>query len=130
MYQSYEAQWQDAETGALAEGEGHGGGDFYAIYHFLRAVEQGMEPYWNVYRATAMASCAILGHRSILNGNIGYDIPDFRNEWDRKKYAMDNVSPFPDATGRANFPVSSQPYTPTEADYAQAMKDWQDTGVL
>ena len=89
-----------------------------------------MEPYWNVYRATAMASCAILGHRSILNGNIGYDIPDFRNEWDRKKYAMDNVSPFPDATGRANFPVSSQPYTPTEADYAQAMKDWQDTGVL
>ncbi len=130
VYQSYDVQWQDAETGALAEGEGHGGGDFYAIYHFLRAVEEGVEPYWNVYRATAMASCAILGHRSILNGNIGYDIPDFRNEWDRKKYAMDNASPFPDATGRANFPVSSQPYAPTEADYAQAMKDWQDTGVL
>ena len=126
---TYDANWSDTELGALAGTAGHGGGDFFAIYHFIKALENGTEPYWNVYRATAMASCAILAHRSILNGNIGYDIPDFRREEDRRKYEYDRSSPFPDEHGNVNIPVSSQPYTPTEEDYAQAMEDWKATGV-
>ncbi|MBQ2707844.1 MAG: hypothetical protein IJF67_06220, partial [Clostridia bacterium] len=126
---TYDANWSDPVLGELAGGAGHGGGDFFAIYHFIKALENGTEPYWNVYRATAMASCAILAHRSILNGNIGYDIPDFRREEDRLKYEYDRSSPFPDENGNVNFPVSSQPYKPSAEDYEEALRDWKATGV-
>jgi len=125
----YAPQPEDTELGKLAENFGHGGGDFYAIYHFVKALENGTEPYFDVYRATAIASCAILAHRSILNGNIGYDIPDFRKEEDRRKYEYDRSSPFPDENGHVNFPVSSRPYKPTEEDMAQAAADWKEAGV-
>ena len=128
-YDSHPATWSDEKLGELATGAGHGGGDFFVIYNFIRALENGTEPYWNVYRATAMASCAILAHRSILNGNIGYDIPDFRREEDKRKYEFDRSSPFPDADGNVNFAASSKPYVPTEEDYARAIQDWKDTGV-
>ncbi len=127
-YQEYDAQI-DPVLAELAKDAGHGGGDFFAIYHFIKALENGTEPYWNVYRATAMASCAILAHRSILNGNCGYDIPDFRREEDRRKYEYDRSSPFPDAQGQVNFPASSQPYDPSAADMEQALADWKETGV-
>ncbi len=126
---SYDVGWQDASLGELADGSGHDGGDFFAIYNFIRALENGVEPYWNVYRATAMASCAILAHRSILNGNAGYDIPDFRREEDRIKYENDNLSPFPDENGNADIPASSQPYNLSNEDYEQAVQDWKELGV-
>ncbi len=129
QYQEYDAGWLDPELGKLAANAGHGGGDFFAIWHFLRAVEDGRDPYWDVYRATNIASCAILAHRSILNGNVGYDIPDFRREEDRRKYEYDRSSPFPDENGLVNIPVSSRPYEPTEEDLANALQDWKDTGV-
>lgn len=128
--QTYEAHWTDPALGELAGGAGHGGGDFFAIYHFIKALENGTEPYWNVYRATTMASCAILAHRSILNGNMPFDIPDFRKEEDRAKYEMDHVTPFPDKERRhGDIPVSSKPYHFTAADRAQAEEDWKKTGV-
>ncbi len=127
-YQEYDAQI-DPALAELSKDAGHGGGDFFAIYHFIKALKNGTEPYWDVYRATAMASCAILAHRSILNSNCGYDIPDFRREEDRRKYEYDRSSPFPDEHGLVNIPVSSQPYAPSEADMAQALADWKETGV-
>ena len=41
-----------------------------------------------------MASVAILGHRSMLENGVPYDIPDFRKEEDRVKYENDTISPF------------------------------------
>lgn len=128
-YSDYAPAWPDPELGALADGAGHGGGDFFAIYDFIRSLENGTEPYWNVYRATAMASCAILAHRSLLNGNAAYDVPDFRREEDRRKYEMDAASPFPDGNGHVNFSPSSCSYAPSDEDYAQAMRDWKESGV-
>ena len=128
-YREYRPEWQDAAIRDKAASAGHGGGDFFAVYHFLKAVENGTDPYWNVYRATAIASCAILAHRSILNGNIGYDIPDFRREEDKRKYEHDYASPFPDEHGRTAFSPSSRPYSPTEADMESALQDWIEAGV-
>ena len=125
----YEPGYESPELGELAKTHGHGGGDFFAIYNFVKALETGTEPYWNVYRATAMASCAILGWRSILNGSMGFEIPDFRKEEDKRKYEYDESSPFPDENGRVNIPCSSQPYEPSAEDLAAAMKDWEETGV-
>ena len=112
LHSSYDAVWQDPVLG-----------------DFIKALENGVEPYWNVYRATTIASCAILAHRSILNGNVGYNIPDFRREEDRLKYENDKLSPFPDKNGNADIPTSSRPYKPSTEDYEQAMRDWIETGV-
>ena len=76
----YDFEWSDRELGKLADGAGHGGGDFFVIYHFINDLETGREPDWNVYRATTAASVAILAWRSVLNGNTCYDVPDFRLE--------------------------------------------------
>jgi predicted dehydrogenase len=120
----YDYDWVNPELGEFAEHAGHGGADFFVMYHFIKDLENGREPYWNVYRATATASVAILGWRSVLNG-ITYDIPDFRNEEDRKKYERDNISPYPDENGKVNIPCSSMPYSPSEEDLKIAYGYWE-----
>jgi len=73
---------------------GHDGGDFFVVKKFLDCIRNGEEPDFDVYFATRISSVAILAHRSILNGGIPFDIPDFKNEEDRKKYENDNLTPF------------------------------------
>ncbi len=126
----YEPKWEDEELGKFADQAGHNGGDFWVIYKFIKCIENDTEPYWNVYRATATASVAILGWRSVLNGNMAYDIPDFRREEDKRKYERDNTSPYPDAFGHIDFSCSSQPYSPSEDDYAQAELRWFEKNAV
>ena len=118
----YTPEWPVKELGELADKEGHDGGDFWVIYDFVKALEEGRKPYWDVYRATRAASVAILAWRSVLNGGQPMDIPDFRREEDRRKYEFDNISPYPDENYRVNIPCSSRPYAPTEEDLA-ALKE-------
>ncbi len=110
----------------IAKGMGHGGGDFFVVYDFLKCLEEGREPYWNVYRSTAIASVAILAWRSVLNNNMAYDVPDFRKEEDKLRYEQDNITPFPDENLRASVPCSSKPYAPTEEDIAVAEEVWKN----
>jgi hypothetical protein len=63
-----------------------------------------------------MASVAILAHRSILDGNRAFDVPDFRKEEDRIKYENDTLTPFWGKNGeKPTLPSCSDPeYTPSE----------------
>lgn len=122
----YEPEWPIKELGEVAEREGHGGGDFWVIYYFIKALEEGKTPYWDVYRATRAASVAILGWRSVLCGGQPFDIPDFRKEEDRRKFEFDNVSPYPDRDYHVQIPCSSRPYTPTEEDLERTRKNCGD----
>ena len=126
----YTAEWPDKKLGDIADNSGHGGGDFMVIYDFVKALEENREPYWNVYRATTAASVAILAWRSVLNGNMAYDVPDFRNEEDRKKYEFDNITPFPDENGKVSVPCSSKPYSPSEDDLNTAREMWKSKDFL
>jgi len=126
----YKAEWPDAELGKFADKAGHGGGDFLGIYDFVKDLEEGREPYWNVYRATAAASVGILAWRSILNGNAAYDIPDFRKEEEKVKYENDTASPFPDENYNTDIPCSSRPHTPTAEDLAAAEEVWKNLDYL
>ena len=90
---TYKPDLKDPDQ-ALIEKSGHGGGDFVVIREFLNCIREGRRPQFDVYFATTCASVAILAHRSILNGNASYDIPDFRLPEDRKKYENDNDTPF------------------------------------
>ena len=84
----------DDKDAALAETAGHGGGDFFVMREFLDCIRENKRPEFDVYFGTTMASVAILGHRSMLENGVPYDIPDFRKEEDRVKYENDNLSPF------------------------------------
>ena len=105
----YVAEWPE-DIREEASHSGHGGGDFFVIKEFFDCIRGLRKPYFDVYRATAMASVAILAHRSILNGNIPYDIPDFRKEEDRILYENDHETPFYYADGRQpTIPCGSHP---------------------
>lgn len=69
---------------SLPGGEGHGGGDFFAVQLFIDAILRrerfpGMKAI-DVYEAADMTLPGILGSRSILCGNAAMDIPDLRNK--------------------------------------------------
>ena len=90
---TYKPMLKDKDA-ALIKGAGHGGGDFFVVREFLNCIREKRRPEFDVYFATAMASVAILGHRSMLRDGTPYDIPDFRLEEDRVKYENDTLSPF------------------------------------
>lgn len=119
---------QSAEDAALAENAGHGGSDFFVVREFLECIRTGKKPPFDVYFATTMASVAILAHRSILNGNQPYDIPDFRKEEDRVRFENDHYLPIPLSDGTpANIPCNSRPVTPTELqkeNYRKALEEY------
>ena len=71
---------------------------------------------YDVYSAVTMSAVSILSHRSMLEGGAPYDIPDFRLERDREKYANDRLSPFYFSDGTApTLPCCSHPdYKPSE----------------
>ncbi len=96
---------------------GHGGGDFFVIREFFECIRKGTSHQFDVYFATAMASVAILAHRSIIEGSKPFDVPDFRKEEDREKYRNDTLSPFWYSDGTPpSYPCCSNPdYEPTES---------------
>ena len=107
---TYRAEWQ--EQGELAEQAGHGGGDFWIAYHFVKYLTDDIEPFFNVYTAAAMSAVAILGWKSVLNDGMCFNIPDFTNESERKIHENDSASPLPNELGYSELPYSSKPFFP------------------
>ena len=113
----YEPGWNDKDE-ELIEGSGHGGGDYLVARMFLDCIKDNKQhehPY-DIYSAVTIASVAILAHRSILNSNQPYDIPDFHNEECRKEYENDRLTPFYGTDGsKPDIPCCSKPdYKPTD----------------
>lgn len=106
--QAYLPEWP-AEVRELAETAGHGGGDFFVMREFFNCIRENRRPEFDEYFATTCASVAILGHRSLLEYGVPYDIPDFRKEEDRQKYENDHLCPMPRTGKPANQPCCSHP---------------------
>ena len=85
---------EDERLSVLAKQTGHAGGDFYMFRDFFDCIKTGRRPYLDVYVSTKMAAVGILAHRSLLDGGIPYDVPDFKKEEDRLKWENDRSSPF------------------------------------
>ena len=116
---------------AMPKNAGHGGGDFWVAYHFMKYVLEDEEPFFNVYHSVAMSATAILALRSSYHGGAEYKIPDFRNEGERKLWENDHDSPFPDESGNACMPCCSHPdFRPTSEDYANAEREWKEAGLI
>lgn len=119
---AYVPDWNDKES-HLITASGHGGSDFFVIRNFFTSIREGVRPFFDVYRATTMASVAILAHRSLLEGGVPYDIPDFHNESDRARYENDTQSPFYTDGEEPTLPCCSHPeYRPSEESREQYRK--------
>lgn len=89
----YEPAWES--NGEEADACGHRGGDYWVMKYFIEACQGKRKPFPDVYTACTMSAVAILGWRSILNGNVPYDVPNFRHKKERKALYEDTASPFP-----------------------------------
>ncbi len=110
---------------------GHGGGDFFTSYHFAEAIRTGEHPYLDVYRGIDMSIAGIQAWRSTLSDSAPMEVPDFRNESIRKKYARDDWSPDP-ARNRPGQPSSSilGEIEPSDDAKALAKKVWASRGYF
>lgn len=79
-------------TELSAKTAGHGGSDFYTMHYFLEKIlgRTDGEECINVYQALDMGLPGIFAYRSIINGNIPIEIPDFRDKEIREKYRYDS----------------------------------------
>ena len=113
----YTPKWNDPDE-ELIKTSGHGGGDYLTARMFLDCIKENRQPEhpFDIYSATAMSSVAILGHRSVMNGNQPYDIPDFRTEEARAQYENDRETPFFGENGQVpTIPCCTHPdFKPTE----------------
>jgi hypothetical protein len=124
----YEPKWNDKDEDSITQ-SGHGGGDYIVARMFLECIRGKKQPEYpyDIYSAVTMSSVAILAHRSILNGGIPYDIPDFRLEECRKEYENDRQTPFHGTDGsKPNIPCCSKTnYKPTNEqlkNYFESLK--------
>lgn len=87
---------------------GHGGSDFYTMDYFLAAIrgEPNGRHIIDVYQALDMTLPGTLGYRSIVEGNIPIDVPDFRHKQARDKYRNDHWCCDPKMAGNGQ-PVPS-----------------------
>ena len=108
---------------------GHGGGDFYTMHYFLEKVlgRSGGEEVIDVYTALDMGVPGILAYKSICNGNIPYEVPDFRNKEIREQYRNDNFCTNPAIAGDQLAPICSHgvPDVP-DSVYEKVRKMWED----
>ena len=116
---------------ARATRAGHGGGDFFTNYHFSEAIRTGKQPYLDVYRAIDMTLCGIQGWRSALADGEPVEIPDFRKESVRKRYAKDHWSPDParKQTGQPDNSILGR-IVPSRKVIEASRKIWAKQGYI
>ncbi|MBQ8275148.1 MAG: Gfo/Idh/MocA family oxidoreductase [Clostridia bacterium] len=113
--------------GQKSAGSGHGGGDYFVVREFIRCLEEGIQPYNDVYRGVAMAAVGVLGWRSVMEGGMPYAIPDFRDEAELVKWENDTLSPFIGADGKRTLPTTvKQDWKADPADLAAAEEIWKE----
>jgi len=122
---TYAPDWP--EYADLAAKAGHGGGDFWTLFYFGKAIRENTQPWLNCYRACAMSAIGILAWKSVVNGGVSYDMPQWDNEEDRKKYENDNWTPFlkegEDPAGKPPRAVSG--WKPSEEAHEKAKEVWE-----
>lgn len=74
----------------LAGRTGHGGGDFWVLYFFVRQILTGQPAPFDIYAASDCTIPGILACRSSLANGEPHDVPDFRDKRQRARYRNDH----------------------------------------
>ena len=121
----YEPEWNDKDEEIIKK-SGHSGGDYLTARMFIECIREGRQPEhpFDIHSAVTMSSVGILGHRSMLEGGMPYDIPDFHLEECRKQYENDYLSPFfgPDGSDPTLPCCSHTDYKASEEQIAKFME--------
>lgn len=125
-----EASPQDDALSRIAASTGHGGGDFWTLYHFANEIFTGAPGPFNCYRAADVTLPGILAYRSSQEGGKPQEIPNFRNQTIRDKYRHDSFAPARADTNSIAFssPAAQQkaaPFTDVMSRLLEAADFWQ-----
>ena len=111
-----------------ATGFGHGGSDFYSMWHFAEKVKGNPEAdIIDVYEAMDMFLPGLFAYRSILNGGAPTAIPDLRDRSVREQYRNDTACVDPKAAGDQLLPTCKSG-TPDfgASPYAEMERRWRE----
>lgn len=126
----YMPEWNDKDEALIAK-SGHGGGDYLTARMFLDCIREGKQPPhpFHIHSAIAMSSVAILAHRSMLEGGVPYDIPDFTKPEDCAKYENDRLAPYYGTDGsEPTLPCCSHPdFKPTDEQMKKYLEVLENT---
>ena len=126
----YMPEWNDKDEALIAK-SGHGGGDYLTARMFLDCIREGKQPPhpFHIHSAIAMSSVAILAHRSMLEGGVPYDIPDFTKPEDCAKYENDRLTPHYGTDGsEPTLPCCSHPdFKPTDEQMKKYLEVLENT---
>ena len=115
------------DIAANTEGFGHGGSDFYSMYHFVEKI-RGNEnaDTIDVYEAMDMFLPGLFAYRSILKGSIPMEVPNLRDKAVREQWRDDTACSDPNVAGDMLLPTFSKG-TPDIGDsvYAHMKHLWQ-----
>ena len=91
------------------EGFGHGGSDFYSMWHFVEKVRGNKDADTiDVYEAMDMFLPGMFAYRSILKGGIPVEIPDLRDKNVREQWRNDTACTDPKVSGDMLLPTFSK----------------------
>lgn len=110
------------------QGFGHGGSDFYSMYHFVeRLLGNKNANTIDVYEALDMFLPGLFAYRSILDGGIPKEIPNLRDKSIRDFWRNDTACTDPKAAGDMLLPTFSKG-TPEIDDgvYEHMKKLWDE----
>ncbi|MBE6718996.1 MAG: Gfo/Idh/MocA family oxidoreductase [Ruminococcaceae bacterium] len=94
---------------ADVEGFGHGGSDFYSMYHFVEKINGNKDADTiDVYEALDMFLPGMFAYRSILKGGIPMEIPNLRDKSVRKQWSDDTTCTDPKVAGDMLLPTFSK----------------------
>lgn len=107
---------------------GHGGSDFYSMYHFVQKILGDPEADTiDVYEALDMCLPGLFAYRSALAGSVPVEIPDLRNKAVREQYRNDTACVDPKVAKDQLLPPSING-TPEihESVYETMRQKWAD----
>lgn len=108
-------QWCPGQTDARdalssdAEEFGHGSADYYSMYHMVQKIRGNRDAdIVDVYEAMDMFLPGIFAYRSVRNGGIPMEIPNFRDPEVRERYRNDTECTDPKVAGDMLIPSYSK----------------------
>ena len=107
----------------MAREAGHGGGDFYVMYHFCEKILGHEHDSIDVYEACDMFLPGLFAYKSILAGGIAMDIPNFRNKEERDKWRNDTACTDPKIAGDMLQPSYSKGELEFEDSVYERLRD-------
>ena len=93
------------ELSKKSEKFGHGGSDFFSMYHFIEKIKgDNNADIIDVYEAMDMFLPGMFAYRSILKGSTPVEIPNLRNKEERDKWRNDVACTDPKVAGAQLLP--------------------------